>query len=313
MRNCTPEVAVIIPSYNQAAYLSSTILTVQQQTFPDWELFIIDDGSTDSTADIVRPFLTDERVHYIKQRNQERAVARNRGLAESSAPYIAFLDADDLWHPEKLSRQIQAMKAHPDAGLCHTLTDDIDPNGTRLRKTGRSRAYSGQVFDRLLRSNFMVNSSVLIRRTSLTKVGVFDTELPVFGAEDWDLWLRIAREYSVCLVAEELTFYRLHPQNTSYGKVLKSSLAVVEKLYTGSERLPDARVTRSEARAHLYLIAARTPEISASNADRRHLLMLALRNYPLSLMTLAGAGALARTFMPSLTSTIKSWVWRLKH
>lgn len=307
------EVAVIIPTYNQARYIGSTIETVQRQTFSDWELFVVDDGSTDKTDEIVRGFLGDERIHYIRQLNQERAVARNKGVEQSSAPYIAFLDADDLWHPEKLAKQVKAIKAQPDVGLCYTLTDTIEREGKRLQKTGRSRTYAGMVFDQLLRSNFIINSSVLLRRGSLMKVGLFDNYLPVFGSEDWDLWLRIARQYPVCLVDEELTFYRVHPENTTHDRVLKSGLAVVEKLYSGSERLPDSRITRSEARAYLYIIAARSPDTSLSKSARIRLLMLGAQNYPLSILTVAGAGAIARIFLPSVTGIVKRWVWRLKH
>jgi len=306
------EVAVVIPTYNQAQYIGSTIESVQLQTFTDWELFVIDDGSADNTAEIVRRFLGDKRIHYQRQQNAERAVARNRGVEKSIAPYIAFLDADDLWHPEKLAKQVRALTAQPDVGLVYTLADTIDPAGNRLQKSGRLPTHSGRVFDQLLRSNFIINSSVLLRRSLLMKVGLFDTHLPVFGSEDWDLWLRIARQYPVCVVDRELTFYRVHPENTSYDHILKSGLAVVEKLYSGSERLPDSHVTRSEARAYLYLIAARTPDASLSRSARARLLMLGARNYPLSILTLAGVGAVARILLPSVTSALKGCGWRLK-
>jgi glycosyltransferase involved in cell wall biosynthesis len=308
-----PEVAVIIPAYNQAAYICSTIETVQKQTFSDWELFIIDDGSTDNTTEAVREFLADKRIHYTKQQNKERAVARNEGIQQSSAPYIAFLDADDLWHPEKLAKQLGAMAAHRDAGLCYTLADPIDRDGKPLQKSGRSHTCSGNIFDPLLLSNFITNSSVLVRRATLMDVGLFDSQLPAFGSEDWDLWLRMARRTAVCLVNEELTFYRVHAENTSHNQVLKSGLAVVEKLYAGSERLPYTRITRSQARAHLYLIAARAPGTSMSRTDRVHLLKLAAQNDPLSIFTLSGAGAIARILLPSLTSRIKRYGWRIRH
>lgn len=313
MNTGQPVIAVIIPTYNQARYIGSTIKTVLQQTFSDWELFIVDDGSRDETAEIVSRFLGDKRIQYIKQQNQERAVARNKGIEASAAPYIAFLDADDLWHPEKLARQIKAIKERPDAGLSYTLSDSIDRDGKRLQKTGRSPAHSGKVFDQLLRSNFIINSSVLLRRAALMNVGLFDVRLPVFGGEDWDLWLRFARQYPVCLIEEELTFYRVHPDNTSHDRILKSGLAVVDKLYADSERLPDSRVTRAQALAYLYLIAARAPSNLLSQPERARLLMLGVRNYPFSLLTVAGAGALGRTFLPSVTSLIQSWVWRLRH
>src|SRR5262249_20650208 len=149
--------------------------------------------------------------------------------------------------PQKLAKQVRAITAQRDVGLVYTLTDTIDPAGNRLQKSGRSPTHSGSVFDQLLRSNFIINSSVLLRRALLMKVGLFDNHLPVFGSEDWDLWLRIARQYPVGVVDEELTFYRVHPENTSYDHILKSGLAVVEKLYAGSERLHDSHVTRSEA------------------------------------------------------------------
>src|SRR5688572_838857 len=306
------EVAVVVPAYNQGRYIASTIHAVQQQTFSDWELFIIDDGSTDATSQIVREFQGDKRIHYIVQGNQERAVARNAGIEKSSAPYIAFLDADDSWHPEKLAKQLGAIRAQPDAGLCYTLADSIDRDGRRLQKSGRSHAYSGNVFDRLLHANFIVNSSVLVRRATLMKVGLFDSRLPVFGGEDWDLWLRIARQHPVCLVDEELTLYRVHLENTSHDRILQSGLAVMEKLYAGSERLPDSRITRSQALAHLYMIAARTPSTSLSKSARIRLLLIGFKSYPFCILTPTGVLAIA-SLLPSVSSVIKKFVWRLKH
>jgi glycosyltransferase involved in cell wall biosynthesis len=306
------EVAVVVPAYNQDRYIASMMRAVQQQTFSDWELFIIDDGSTDTTPQVVREFLGDKRIHYVVQRNQERAVARNAGIEKSSAPYIAFLDADDLWHPEKLAKQLAAIRAQPDVGLCYTFADSIDLDGKRLQKSGRSHAYSGKVFDRLLHSNFIVNSSVLVRRATLMKVGLFDSQLPVFGSEDWDLWLRIARQQRVCLVEEELTFYRVHLENTPHERILQSGLAVVDKLYSGSDRLPDSHITRSQAQAYLYMIAARTLNTSLSKSARIRLLLIGFKNYPLCILTRTGAFAIAG-LLPSVTSVIKKCVWRLKH
>jgi glycosyltransferase involved in cell wall biosynthesis len=260
----------------------------------------------------VREFLGDKRIHYVVQRNQERAVARNAGIEKSSAPYIAFLDADDLWHPEKLAKQLAAIRAQPDVGLCYTFADSIDLDGKRLQKSGRSHAYSGKVFDRLLHSNFIVNSSVLVRRATLMKVGLFDSQLPVFGSEDWDLWLRIARQQRVCLVEEELTFYRVHLENTPHERILQSGLAVVDKLYSGSDRLPDSHITRSQAQAYLYMIAARTLNTSLSKSARIRLLLIGFKNYPLCILTRTGAFAIAG-LLPSVTSVIKKCVWRLKH
>jgi glycosyltransferase involved in cell wall biosynthesis len=307
------EVAVVVPAYNQSRYIVSTIHTVQQQTFSDWELFIIDDGSTDDTPQVVREFLSDKRIHYITQQNQERAVARNAGIAKSTSPYVAFLDSDDLWHPEKLAKQLSAIRAKPDADLCYTLAEEIDLDGKRLQRSGRSHAYSGRVFDQLLHSNFIVNSSVLVRRATLMKAGLFDSHLPVFGSEDWDLWLRIARRHSVCLVNEELTFYRVHPENTSHDRVLQSGLAVVGKLYAGSERLPDSNVSGSQARAYLYMIAARTPSTSLSKSARLRLLLSGFKNCPLCILTPTGATVIAGVLLPSVTSVVKNWVWRLRH
>src|SRR5258708_2739506 len=104
-----PSISIVIPAHNAAAFVSQTIKSVQAQTFDDWELFIIDDGSQDETASITQSFLTDARVHYVHQENQERSVARNRGISLSSGTYVGFLDADDLWHPEKLREQFQVM------------------------------------------------------------------------------------------------------------------------------------------------------------------------------------------------------------
>ena len=135
------EVSVVIAAYNQASWLAQAIDSVRAQTFADWELVIVDDGSTDDTPAVVAR-AEDARIVYVRQARAERAAARNRGIAASTGRLVAFLDADDLWRPEKLARQVAALAADPAAGLCYTIARFIDAAGRPLplRKPPRALA-----------------------------------------------------------------------------------------------------------------------------------------------------------------------------
>ena len=245
-----PTVSVVIGTYNSARWLGATIDSVRRQTFQDWELVIVDDGSTDDTRRVVGGHADDPRIRYVLQTRAGRSAARNRGIAMSSGPLVAFLDADDLWRPEKLAKQVSALGAEPAAGLCYTAARFIDAAGRQLPIRKPLRAVSGRILPRLMRGNVIILASVLVRRTCLDAVGAFEATL--HACEDWDLWLRLARRYPVAVVDEELTLYRVHGDNTARAKVLEGGLRVVDRLYLESDMPRLAHLSRAAARARLY-------------------------------------------------------------
>ncbi|MCK6626364.1 MAG: glycosyltransferase [Anaerolineae bacterium] len=226
-------ISIIVPVYNGQAFIGETIQSVQSQTYQHWEMLIVDDGSTDDTRQVIETYLGDRRIRYLYQTNRERAAARNYGLKVAQGKYIAFLDADDLWLPDKLKTQVAYLEAHPEIGLCFTRCWLID-NQTNCHGMPTINFIPGpDQFERLLFGNFITNSSVVMPQCVFDRVGFFDETLPVFGCEDWDMWLRIARFYPIHLIDHPLALYRLHESNTSLERMRLSAEAVLQKVFTG--------------------------------------------------------------------------------
>lgn len=212
--NMPPRVSVILTTYNgeSRGFISEAIDSVLKQTMNDFELIIVDDGSTDRTADIYQKFTTDSRVKIVKQRNKGLAAARNAGIAESRSDLICFLDDDDFWRDDKLEKQYQFMLENPLVGLLSSKLALIDENGAFLRY--RFHAPRGHIYHKqLLENQIDAPSSVMVRKSVLEKVGFFREHL--YSCEDYDLWLRITREHLVDCIDEPLVFYRVHQNSMS--------------------------------------------------------------------------------------------------
>ena len=288
-------VSVVIAAYNQAAWLGHAIESVRAQSFEDWELVVVDDGSTDATREVASRHTADGRIRYVHQARGERSAARNRGIAASSAPLVAFLDADDVWLPEKLAKQVTALAADPIAGLCYTPARFIDAAGRPLPIRKPPRAISGEVFARLMRGNVIILASVLVRRRCLEEVGGFDTTLN--ACEDWDLWLRIARRWPIVVVDEELTLYRRHEANTAWREVLKGALAVVDKWYADPETVRGAGLSREAVRALQYWTNAAAVAMERRSAALP-LVADALREFPAAALSRSAMATLATLVLP---------------
>lgn len=224
-------ISVIIPVYNGEKTIYKTIQSVLKQTFLDLEILVIDDGSTDSTVEIVKSIF-DSRLHIYSYPNVGISANRNRGLAKATGEYLSFIDADDLWVSDKLEAQLNALLKHPQAALAYSWTDYIDMNGNFL-KSGRRITETGNVYSKLLMYNFLENgSNPLIRSEAFNTVGGFDESLPV--AEDWDMWLRISACYEFVLVPEVKIFYRVQANSLSTNLVQMEidSLQVIERAFT---------------------------------------------------------------------------------
>ena len=203
----SPDVTVVIPTYNRAPLLDRTLDSVLAQTFQNFEVLVVDDGSTDGTSALVAEYAArDARILYLAQpRNAGVSAARNRGLREAQGAFIAFLDSDDEWMPEKLARQVARFREVPETvGLIYTGVESVFEHGNR--KVDRPRA-RGDLYDTLLLRNVIHGggSNVMIRGHVLQRVGYFDEEIPAI--EDWDYWLRIARYYAVDYVDAPLVRY----------------------------------------------------------------------------------------------------------
>lgn len=251
-----PAVSVILPTYNQAAYLAQAIESVRRQTCTDWELIVVDDGSTDETPRVLDACHDDSRIRVIRKTHAERAVARNHGIASSSAPYVAFLDADDVWFPEKLDEQVAALRRREDAALCYTFTRRISGSGALLNEAWPPGGYEGRILPQLIRRNFIITSTVMVARRCLERVGLFDETLPTFGCEDWDLWMRIARAYDVVCLRQSLILYRRHERVTGPEQIVRSGVAVLEKRFAEARFHDECGLSKARALATFYLESA---------------------------------------------------------
>jgi len=202
-------VTVIIPTYNCQRYLGEAIESVFQQTFPAWELIVVDDGSSDGASEAIRQYLFDGRVQYLFQEHQGLPAARNNGLRVSNGRYIQFLDADDLIHPDKLKRQAEFLDTHPEIdGVIsrHRFFSTDVSNSTIPEGFSRQRC---DIRKELLKGNFIAVNAPLVRKKAVERVENFDESLT--STEDWDLWLRLSLAGSVLVLSEEeLAYVRIH-------------------------------------------------------------------------------------------------------
>jgi glycosyltransferase involved in cell wall biosynthesis len=210
-----PKVSVIIPTYNERAdFLRAAIRSVEKQTFQDFEIIIVDDGSTDETARVVHDF-ADPRIHYLRHgRNLGEPAARNTGMRHTSGQYLAFLDDDDEWLPRKLEKQVSLLDCcRPHVGLVYTGLWRI--NGCTRERIGLwTPDKRGDVFRDMCRQNWIgTPSSVLVRRECFDRVGEFDESI-AYGA-DYDMWLRISETFAVDYIREPLVFYTVHEKSMS--------------------------------------------------------------------------------------------------
>jgi glycosyltransferase involved in cell wall biosynthesis len=190
------EVSIIIPTYNRAEKVLRAINTAFDQTISDFELIVIDDGSEDGTIDVLTKFA--DRINIIRhEKNLGVSAARNSGIRSSQSPFIAFLDSDDYWLPQKLETQLQFFKENPEAVLCQTEEIWVR-NGVRVNPWNKHLKPSGYIFEQSLKLCLVSPSAVMIRRGIFNEVGLFDEDFPV--CEDYDLWLRIGCRYPMYLI-----------------------------------------------------------------------------------------------------------------
>jgi glycosyltransferase involved in cell wall biosynthesis len=225
-----PTISVIIPAYNAERTILQTIASVQQQTFSDFELIVINDGSKDQTIELLNN-VVDERLKIFSYENGGLPVARNRGISHATGEFMAFLDADDLWTADKLESQLTALQQHPEAGVAYSWTYFMDEQG-KSSSLGEPLFFIGNVYAQLLVSNFIASgSNPLIRRQAVESVGEFDTTLK--SCEDWDYWLRLAARWPFIVVPKHQIFYRQSSRamSSKVEVMQKANLIMIEKAY----------------------------------------------------------------------------------
>ena len=229
MPKTKPSVSVIIPTYNRAHLLGQAIQSVLDQTYQNFEIIVVDDGSANNTEEIVKVF-NDPRICYIRhEKNRGGSAARNTGIKAARGEYIAFLDSDDEWLPEKLEKQLKVFKDQDlRAGVVYTRFIVINENGDF--KITHFLLHQGYILKELLISNCVgTTSTVMVKRECFEKVGGFDENLP--SCQDWDMWIRIAKHYTFKRISKPLVKYTLHQKQISnnFEAVWRGHMAIMEK------------------------------------------------------------------------------------
>lgn len=228
-----PRISVVVPCYNQAHFLAETLESVLAQTYPAWEVIVVDDGSTDDTAAVVAAFAG--RVKYLRRENGGLSAARNTGLAAATGQLLHFLDSDDSIEPDAYERVAQSVRRNPDADCYHLSWRTIDGGGQPLADF-RTQALGADALSMLLRGNRFPPCAGMVRRETALRAGLFKVELR--SCEDWDFWIRCAAAGARFEpVADAYALYRRYPgsMSTNHPRMWRSGLQVLED----ASRLPN--------------------------------------------------------------------------
>ncbi len=232
----SPKISAIITTYNCEKYLEEAIKSVLNQTFKEYELLVIDDGSTDNTKKIVMKYR--DKLDYFYKKNGGHADARNYGIKKARAEYVAFLDSDDLWYPKKLEICYTELIKKPEAGLVYSNLTIIDKKGRVVLKKLK-RPHFKKNYPCILLGNYVSCQGSLIKKSCLKEIGLFNYDLDMY--EDWDLFIRLARKYRFVFIDQPLFFYRTN-KDSKFTKHqltlrLKRQLKVLENAFQVDNRL----------------------------------------------------------------------------
>ncbi|MDD5431447.1 MAG: glycosyltransferase [Candidatus Omnitrophica bacterium] len=224
-----PIFSVIIPVFNNAKYVSKAIESVLCQTLHDFEILVIDDGSTDNSFEIISQIaFKSKEVKLFKQNHKERAAARNLGISNSSGEYIAFLDSDDSWFPQKLEYDLDVFKKCPEASVVYSDAQVVTEVG-RNAGIRHSGCYK-RLKDKILCNNFLITSSVSIKKSCFNEVGFFNEDVNLSGSEDWEMWVRLSQRFNFVHNNKVLVKYRQHESTSIIADSIERSMLTAAKL-----------------------------------------------------------------------------------
>ena len=301
----TPRVSIVIPTYNRSTIVRRAVDSVFAQTFHDFEVLVVDDGSSDNTRDALSGY--DDRLRYIFQKNQGPAAARNHGMQLARGEFIGFLDSDDLYFPNNIEAHLRQFNANPATGLVYSGCEIVDHQGNPIRTFRPNPMDRGEVLERLIRYNFITSSTVLMRRVCFDQVGGMNTNL--WFAEDWYYWLRIAARFPIDFVEEPLVRYQRSQVALSHGnpieEIARKNMEMFRLLFADSDLAVRLAPLKSEAYSRAYAnYAAMALEGYQLDLARR----LALRAIGSKPGRLASYPLLFKSFLPSaLLRRLRGW------
>ena len=223
-----PYVSVVIPAYNQAQFLTDALQSVLAQTYGNYEIIVVDDGSTDNTSTVAKQF--GDNIRYIYQENRGLAGARNTGIRHAKGQYIALLDSDDMWLPSFLERMMKLAQQNPDGAVFFCGARYMDADGNNLPQSVHMKLnLAHSMYETLAQANFLIPSTIVMQKSVVVEAGLFDQSLR--SCEDWDLWLRLAPEHNFVGIADNLVRYRVHGSSlsTDPSGMQGAAKAVIEK------------------------------------------------------------------------------------
>jgi len=243
-------VSVVVATYNMGHYLPQAVQSVLGQSYQNVDVQIVDDGSTDETPTILRQWDAHPRVRVHRQMNGGQARAKNQGVVLSHGDFVAFLDADDVWLPGKLSRQMPLFSGRPEIGVVYSDYERMDDEGRPLPK-GPTRMHRGRISGALLIENFVSFPSAVVRRECLERHGTFDEALGM--GIDYDLWLRLSAHYQFDFIAEPTVRYRIWAGQMSknYRQRYQSAIRIMQNFLDSNPGVVNPAVAR-RAWAHTY-------------------------------------------------------------
>ena len=296
-----PKVSILLTCYNHLPYLGACVDGILAQTFDDYEVIAVDDGSTDGTREWLQKH-GDGITLLFNDSNLGTYGSLNRALEAASGDYIAILNDDDLWAPKKLAMQVAMMEAHPEVGLVHTNGEFIDGEGKRIEGSPLGfefpRTETGDVLLALAYHNKIIASAALVRRVCFSDLGAFNPAY--FGSGDWEMWFRVAERWQVGFVDEPLTFYRVHGANASHKleRIWQDDARLREWMRgrlgaLAAGRFPAAEVLR--AKAHNLACLGTVLTLNGDASGGRKAYWASIRLMPLRLKSWARWAA---TFLP---------------
>jgi len=285
----SPEVSIIMPAYNASRFIEASIRSVQEQTFTNWELIVVNDGSTDDTMDVVRRLQhEDNRIHLLEQVNKKQGAARNTGMKIAKGNWIAFTDADDLWMPGKLQLQLDAAATHHADVIYTAGIVQYEEENRQEDYYSVYGFYKGiDMYKMLYDTNPVPNLAVMMKKELISITGYQDEHLDVVGCEDWDYWIRLAKDGANFYgIPEKLFIYRVHNSGTSrntiqmkkaelYAKHKNADYSVLDKteitkrlqaLVAGLQNFLLLHSNTTDALKHLTAVKAIYPEAKVNAA-----------------------------------------------